>query len=30
METFLNGWVNNVEAGNLKRHHAHYDVIVMQ
>ena len=25
-----NGWVNNGGAGNLRRHHAHYDVIVMQ
>ena len=24
-----NGWVNNREAGDLRRHHAHYDVIVM-
>ena len=24
-----NGWVNNHEAGDLRRHHAHYDVIVM-
>ena len=24
-----NGWVNNVEAGDLRRHRAHYDVIVM-
>ena len=23
------GWVNNREAGDLRRHHAHYDVIVM-
>ena len=26
---WLNGWVNNCEAGDLRRHHAHYDVIVM-
>ena len=26
---WLNGWVNNREAGDLRRHHAHYDVIVM-
>ena len=26
---WINGWVNNREAGDLKRHHAHYDVIVM-
>ena len=25
----INGWVNNREAGNLRRHSAHYDVIVM-
>ena len=25
----LNGWVNNDEAGDLRRHRAHYDVIVM-
>ena len=27
--TRINGWVNNREAGDLKRHQAHYDVIVM-
>ena len=27
--TWINGWVNNFEAGDLRRHHAHYDVIVM-
>ena len=26
---WINGWVNNCEAGDLRRHHAHYDVIVM-
>ena len=26
---WINGWVNNHEAGDLRRHHAHYDVIVM-
>ena len=26
---WMNGWVNNNEAGNLRRHHAHYDVTVM-
>ena len=26
---WINGWVNNREAGNLGRHCAHYDVIVM-
>ena len=25
----INGWVNNGEAGHLRRHRAHYDVIVM-
>ena len=25
-----NGWVNNPEAGDLRRHRAHYDVIVMK
>ena len=24
-----NGWVNNGEAGDLRRHRAHYDVIIM-
>ena len=24
-----NGWVNNRVAGDLRRHHAHYDVTVM-
>ena len=23
---WINGWVNNCEAGDLRRHHAHYDV----
>ena len=27
---WINGWVNNREAGDLRRHRAHYDVIVMQ
>ena len=27
---WINGWVNNLEAGDLRRHHAHYDGIVMQ
>ena len=27
---WINGWVNNREAGDLKRHRAHYDVIVMK
>ena len=26
---WINGWVNNREAGDLKRHRAHYEVIVM-
>ena len=26
---WINGWVNNGEAGDLRCHHAHYDVIVM-
>ena len=26
---WINGWVNNREAGDLRRHHAHYDAIVM-
>ena len=27
--TWINGWVNNREAGDLRRHRAHYDVTVM-
>ena len=27
--TQINGWVNNREAGDLRRNHAHYDVTVM-
>ena len=27
---WINGWVNNCEAGDLRRHRAHYGVIVMQ
>ena len=27
---WINGWVNNREAGDLRRYHAHYDVPVMQ
>ena len=27
--TWINGWINNREAGYLRRHRAHYDVIVM-
>ena len=26
----VNGWVNTGEAGDLRRHRTHYDVIVMQ
>ena len=26
---WINGWVNNREAGDLRRHHVHYDIIVM-
>ena len=26
---WINGWVNNCEAGDLRHHHAHYDIIVM-
>ena len=26
---WINGWVNNREAGDLRRHHAYYDVFVM-
>ena len=32
METFIvwiYGWVNNREASDMRRYHAHYDVIVM-
>ena len=27
---WINGWVNNGEAGDLRRHRAHYDVTVMR
>ena len=27
--TWINGWVNNREAGDLRRNHVHYDVTVM-
>ena len=27
---WINGWVNNREAGDLRRHRGHYDVIVMR
>ena len=26
---WINSWVNNHEAGDVRRHHAHYDVTVM-
>ena len=26
---WINGWVNHREAGDLRHHHAHYDVIIM-
>ena len=29
MYTWINDWVNNREAGDLRRHRGHYDVIVM-
>ena len=28
--TWINGWVNNGESGDLRRHRAHHDVIVMR
>ena len=27
---WINGWVNNREAGDLRRHHSHYDASVMR
>ena len=27
---WINDWVNNREAGDLRRQHGHYDVIVME
>ena len=27
---WINGWINNREAGDLRRYRAHYDVIVMK
>ena len=27
---WIHGWVNNREAGEMRRHHAHYDVIIME
>ena len=29
MYAWINGWVNNREAGDLRRHRAHYDIVVM-
>ena len=29
ISVWINGWVNNSEAGDLRRHRAHYDVILM-
>ena len=29
ISAWINGWVNNREAGDLRRYRAHYDVIVM-
>ena len=29
IRAWINGWVKNREASDLRRHHAHYDVIVM-
>ena len=29
ISAWINGWVNNREAGDLRRHRAHYGVIVM-
>ena len=29
ISAWINGWVNNREAGDSRRHHAHYDVTVM-
>ena len=28
ISAWLNGWVNNGEAGDLRRHRAHYDITV--
>ena len=27
---WINGWINNTDAGDLRRYHVHYDVIVTQ
>ena len=29
INAWINDWVNNREAGDLRHHHAHYDIIVM-
>ena len=29
IRTLMNCWVNNNEAGDLRRHHAHYDITIM-
>ena len=29
LSAWINGWVNNGEAGDLRRHRAHYDVTVI-
>ena len=29
IRAWINGWVNDGEAGDMRRHRAHYDVIVM-
>ena len=30
ISAWINGWVNNRQAGDLRRHRANYDVIVME
>ena len=30
LSAWMNGWVNNREAGDLRRHHAHYGVTIME
>ena len=30
ISAWINGWVNNRQTGDLRRHRAHYDVIVME
>ena len=29
ISAWINGWINNHKSGDLKRNHAHYDIIVM-